>query len=47
MHGGNTTGIEPVAGEIERRTIAVFKAENLTIEVLGAFEVLGLDGVVL
>jgi hypothetical protein len=47
MHGGDAAGIEPVAGEIERRTIAVLQPQHFTVEVLGALEVLGFDGVVL
>jgi hypothetical protein len=47
MHGGDATGIEPVAGEIERWAIADLKAKYFAVEVLGALEVLGFDGVVL
>jgi hypothetical protein len=47
MHGGLAAGIKPVAGEIERRAIAVLEAENVDIEILGLFEILRFDRVVL
>src|SRR5436190_5843909 len=39
--------IEPVAGEIERRTIAVFQTQHVAVEILGSFKVRWFDGVVL
>src|ERR1700674_2010159 len=47
VHGGGAAGVEPVAGEVERRTIAVFQPEHIAIEILGALQIRGLDGVVL
>jgi hypothetical protein len=40
-------GIEPVAREIERRPLAVLKAEDIDIEILGLFEILRFDREVL
>src|SRR6266436_865894 len=47
MHRGDAAGIEPIAGKIERRSIAVLQAQHFTVEVLGALKVLGFDGVML
>src|SRR4051812_2429118 len=47
VHGGHAPGIEPVAREIQRRSVAVLEAEHVAIELLGALKVGGLDGVVL
>src|SRR5258708_8308119 len=47
MHGGHAAGIEPVAGEAERRTVAVLEPQHLAIELPGLLEVRRFDGVVL
>jgi hypothetical protein len=47
MHGGSAARIEPVAGEIERRTIAVLQPKDVAVEILGAFQIGRFDGVVL
>ena len=47
VHGGDAAGIEPVAGEIERRAIAVLQPQHVAVEVLGALQVGRFDGVVL
>src|SRR5258708_31555943 len=47
MHGGGAARIEPVAREIERRTIAILQPEHVAIEILGALQIGGFDGVVL
>jgi hypothetical protein len=47
MHGGLAAGVEPVAGEIERRPVADLEPEHVDIEVLGALEILRFYGVVL
>jgi len=47
VHGWDAAGIEPVAREAKRRAVAVFQPEHIAIEVLGALQVGGLDGVML
>src|SRR5882757_5755709 len=47
VHRGGAAGIEPVAGEIERRTIAVFQTQHVAVEILGSLKVRWFDGVVL
>src|SRR5262249_13733983 len=46
-HRGLAARVKPVAGEAERRTLAVLQSQYVDIEVLGLLEVLGLDSVVL
>jgi hypothetical protein len=47
VHGGDAAGIEPVAGEVERRAVAVLQPEHVAIEVLGAFQIGRFDRVML
>jgi len=47
MHRRGAARVEPVAGKVERRPVAVFKPEDVAIEILGAFEIGRFDGVVL
>src|SRR5208337_1912036 len=47
MHRGRPAGVEPVAREIERRTIADFQPQYVAVEILGALQIGRLDGVVL
>ncbi|UFX41684.1 hypothetical protein HAP47_0020425 [Bradyrhizobium sp. 41S5] len=43
MDSGLAAGMEPVAGKIERRTIAILKPEHIAIERLGLLQVLRFD----
>src|SRR3954471_14221823 len=43
VHGGSAAGIEPIAGEIERRALAVFQSEHVAIELLAALQIGGFD----
>jgi hypothetical protein len=47
MHRGGAAGVEPVAGKIERRAVAVFQPEHIAVEILGALEIGRFDGVML
>jgi hypothetical protein len=47
MHGSDAAGIEPIARKVERRTVAVLQPKHVAMEVLGAFQIGGLDGVML
>ena len=47
VHGGDAARVQPVAGEAQRRTVAVLEAEDVAVEVFGALEVGRLDGEVL
>src|SRR5882757_2631552 len=44
MDGRLAARIKPVAGEIERRALAILEPEHVAIELLGLFEILRLDG---
>ena len=47
MHRGGAAGVQPVAGKIERRAIAVLQTQHVTVEILGALKVRWFDGVML
>ena len=47
VHGGGAARIKPIAGEIERRTIAILQPQHVAIEVPGALQIGGFDGVML
>src|SRR6476660_7695109 len=47
MHRGGAAGIEPVTGEIERRTVAILQTQHVAVEILGSLKVRWFDGVVL
>src|SRR6266550_640405 len=47
MHGRGAARIKPVAGKIERRPVAVLQSQHVAIEILGALQIRGFDGVVL
>src|SRR5471032_3188714 len=38
VHSGSAARIKPIAGEVERRTIAVLQPQHVAIEVLGALQ---------
>jgi hypothetical protein len=40
-------GTKPIARKVERRTVAVLQPKHVAMEVLGAFQIGGLDGVML
>ena len=47
MHGRGAAGIKPIAGKIERRTVAILEAEHVAVELLGLFQIGRFDRVVL
>jgi hypothetical protein len=47
MHRGDAARVQPIARKAQRRPVAVLQAQDGAVEVLGAFEIGGFDGVVL
>ena len=45
MDRGDAARIEPIAGEIERRTIAILKPQYIAVKIPGAFEIRRFDRV--
>src|SRR5438045_2249792 len=45
--GRGAAGVKPIAGKIERRTVAILEAEHVAVELLGLFQIGRFDRVVL